>query len=355
MELLAEIFSTWSATVFTIIFFILFYYGAKRLLERQAKGKTDKKLIRSLILFSIGLFGIISVILALPMESEQKNSVTSLLGIVLSAVLGLSSTTFIGNALAGISLKLRHDFKPGDFIEINDIFGRVTEQGLFDTEVQTPNRDLTSIPNLLLATSPFNVTRSSGTILFTEVSLGYDVNRFKIEESLIKAAERAKLKDPFVLITALGDFSVVYRINGLLENVNSIITARSMLTGHVIDSLHEDGIEIVSPNFMNQRQVGDTVFIPKKHRIKNANMLDKTSESSDSLIFDKADEAENIEKRKAILSDVEQKISDEKAQLKEATTSEDKEQIQKRVDAAIALKKKLETRIDERVDKLSDS
>lgn len=354
MELLSDIFSNWSATVFTAALFIFFYYGAKRLLERQAKGKADKKLIKSLILFSIALFGIISVILALPMESGQKSSVTSLLGIVLSAVLGLSSTTFIGNALAGIALKLRDDFRPGDFIEVEGIFGRITEQGLFDTEVQTPNRDLTSIPNMLLATNPFNVTRSSGTILYAEVSLGYDVNRLKIEESLIKAAERANLKDPFVLITALGDFSVVYRINGLLENVNSIISARSILTGHVIDTLHEDGIEIVSPNFMNQRQVGDTVFIPKKHRVKDPSMLDKTSES-DSLIFDKAEEAESIEKRKALLTDVEKKIAEEKLQLKQAPDDHAREQIQKKLDTTLALKERLVDKIDEKVDKLSDS
>ena len=354
MDIILDVLSSWSSTAFTAILFIFFYFGAKRLLERQAKGKTDKKLIRSLILFSIAMIGIISVILALPMESAQKSSITSLIGIVLSAVLGLSSTTFIGNALAGIALKLRDDFRPGDFIEVEGIFGRVTEQGLFDTEVQTPNRDLTSIPNMLLATNPFNVTRSSGTILYAEVSLGYDVNRLKIEESLIKAAQRSDLKDPFVLITALGDFSVVYRINGLLENVNSIISARSILTGHVIDVLHEDGIEIVSPNFMNQRQVGDTVFIPKKHRVKDPSLLENTGDT-DSLIFDKAEEAESIEKRKALLTDVEIKLADEKEQLKQATDQQAKEKIQKKLDTTAALKEKLEAKIDERVDKLTDT
>jgi len=354
MDILRDIFTNWSATVFTLVIFLFLYFGAKRLLERQAKGQTDKKLITSLILFSIALVGIISVILALPMDTGQKSSITSLLGIVLSAVLGLSSTTFIGNALAGIALKLRDDFRPGDFIEVNGIFGRVTEQGLFDTEIQTPNRDLTSIPNMLLATNPFNVTRSSGTILFAEVSLGYDVNRLKIEESLIKAAKRANLKDPFVLITALGDFSVVYRINGLLENVNSIISARSILTGHVIDVLHEDGIEIVSPNFMNQRQVGETVFIPKKHRVKDPSILDNTADS-DRLIFDKAEEAENIEKRKALLIDVQEKIAESKEQLKQASDDKTKEEIKEKLDSMVALREKLEAKIDEKVDKLSDS
>jgi len=354
MDNIFKNFSSWSGTFFTAVLFILFYFAAKRLLERQAKGKTDKKLIKSLILFTIAFIGIVSVVLAIPMDPDQKSSITSLIGIVLSAVLGLSSTTFIGNALAGIALKLRDDFRPGDFIEVNGIFGRITEQGLFDTEVQMPNRDLTSIPNMLLATNPFNVTRSSGTILSTEVSLGYDVNRLKIEESLIKAAQRAELKDPFVLITSLGDFSVVYKINGLLENVNSIVSAKSKLTGHVIDVLHEDDIEIVSPNFMNQRQVGETVFIPEDYRVMDPDILDNAA-TSDSIIFDKAEEAESIEKRKALLTDVQEKIAAEREQLKQAKGEEAKDVIQKKLDSTIALRDKLEEKIYEKVEKLSDS
>lgn len=355
MEIIFNILSTWASTIFTALLFILIYFLAKKLLDRQSRGKTDKKLINSLLLFTIAFIGAISIVLAIPMDTEQKGQVTSLIGIVLSAVLGLSATTFIGNAIAGIALKLRKDFKPGDFIRVNDIFGRVTEQGLFHTEVQTPSRDLTSMPNMMLTTNPVNITRSTGTILSAEVSLGYDVNRLKIEESLIKAGHRAGLKEPFVLITSLGDFSVVYKLNGLLENVKSIVSAKSVLIGHVIDVLHEDGIEIVSPNFMNQRQVGETVFIPKKHRVKDPNMVKNTA-SSDSIIFDKAEEAESIEKRKVLLTEIQEKIKIEKDLLKEATDEEVKSKIKKKLDTTVALKEKLENKIDEKVEKLtSDS
>jgi small-conductance mechanosensitive channel len=354
MDIILNMFNTWASTIFTAVLFVFFYFAASKLLKRQSKGLTDKKLINSLILFSIAFIGAISVVLAIPMDTDQKGQVTSLIGIVLSAVLGLSATTFIGNAIAGIALKMRKDFKPGDFIKVNEIFGRVTEQGLFHTEVQTPNRDLTSMPNMMLASNPVNITRSTGTILAVEVSLGYDVNRLKIEESLIKAGLRSGLKEPFVLITSLGDFSIVYKLNGLLENVKSIVTAKSVLTGHVIDVLHEDGIEIVSPNFMNQRQVGETVFIPKKHKLKDPNMSNNTA-ASDSIIFDKADEAESIEKRKELLTEIEAKVKTEKELLKNATDEEAKAKIKTKLDTTIALKEKLQKKIDEKVEKLADS
>ncbi len=284
MDILNQI-ATLIPTFTTLIFFIVLYYVAKKILERQARGKTDKALIRSIILFLIALVGFISVILALPMEAEQKGNITSLIGIVLSAVLGLSSTTFIGNALAGIMLKMRNSYKPGDFITVNDIFGRVTERGLFHTEIQTTDRDLVSLPNMTLATNSVKVARSSGTYINTEVSLGYDVSRIKIEKALKKAATDAGLSDPFVMITSLGDFSVVYKVHGLLQDVKSIISARSRLKGFVMDALHDTDIEIVSPSFMNQRQVNQTVFIPTKQRKPIA---DKNEEAPEDKIFDKA-------------------------------------------------------------------
>ncbi len=348
-----QIFNSWYPMVLTTLFFVGLYIFAKRLLDRQAKGQTDKALIKSIILFTIVLIGVISVILVLPMSPAQKGQVTSLIGIVLSAVLGLSATTFIGNALAGIALKSRRSFKPGDFIEVNGIFGRVTEQGLFHTEIQTIDRDLTTLPNMSLATNSVKVTRQSGTIISVECSLGYDVNRLKIEEALLQAAKDCGLKEPFVHIMSLGDFSIVYKIHGLLENVKSIISAKSRLTGHVIDSLHKAGIEIVSPNFMNQKQVGETIFIPQKYRTTNKEVLEENT--PENLIFDKAEEAEVIEKKKELLAEVEKKIEKGNEELKSVNNEELKQKLEKKIEKTKELKEKIENRIDKQLDELDNT
>jgi len=59
--------------VLTIIFVAAIYYGSKYLLDRQIKGKTDKGLIRSIVLFVIALVGIIAIILAFG-ECYGRNS-----------------------------------------------------------------------------------------------------------------------------------------------------------------------------------------------------------------------------------------------------------------------------------------
>ena len=306
-------------TFFTLIAILVIYYAAKTLIDRQAKGKTDWGIIRSIVLFSIAMIGVISLILSLPMSNELKGQVTSLMGIVISAVLALSSATFIGNGLAGIMLRTINSFKPGDFIEIDDHFGRITERGLFHTEIQTQTRDLTTVPNLYLTTTPFRIKRSTGTLISGVCSLGYDVNRILIEKTLIKAAEIAGLENAFVRVVELGDFSVVYKVFGLTKEIKTILSAQSRLNGAMLDALHDANIEIVSPNFMNQKPVGETIFIPKKMRpLKEVT----TEEAPENLIFDKAEEAEGIENQKTELKEIEGKIvllNDAKAQVTEET------------------------------------
>lgn len=246
------------------------------------------------------LLGLVCLVLAMPVSEATRGQVLSLLGVLLTAIIALSSTTFVSNAMAGFMLRSVNNFRPGDFVRIGDLFGRVTERGLFHTEVQTEDRDLTTFPNLYFVINPVTVVRRSGTIVSAAVSLGYDVPRSRIEELLKHAAAEAKLGEAFVHITELGDFSISYRVAGFLENTDQILTARSNLRKKMIDELHGAGVEIVSPSFMNQikREPNDKV-IPKQ---PSAKVL--SEESAESLVFDKGSEAaekEQLSERRAEL------------------------------------------------------
>ena len=57
-----------------------------------------------------------------------------------------------------------------------------------------------------------------------------------------------------------------------------------------MDALHGGGVEIVSPTFMNTRaQADDKRFIPQLAREA---AVDETEPSPESVVFDKAEEAE---------------------------------------------------------------
>ena len=254
---------------------------------------SNSRWTRQLSFAGLILCFVVAIFLALPVSDSMKGQLFNLLGIALTATIALSSTTFVGNAMAGFMLRAIDAIRPGDFLKVGEHVGRVSEQGILHTEIQTEDRDLTTLPNLYLVTSAVTVVRSSGTIISATVSLGYDISRTKVEILLLEAGERAGLKEPFVQVLELGDFSVNYRIAGFLEEVKYLISFRSKLRGHMLDVLHENQVEIVSPNFMNQRVYPvDKSFIPRPSKSK----VEVETKAPEDLIFDKADEAQSVDK-----------------------------------------------------------
>lgn len=265
------------------------------LIRRTWPDHSDGRLSRQVALIIATVVAIIVVLLVLPFDDETQGQLISLFGLVLTAVIALASTNFASNAMSGLMLKAVGSFRAGDFLRIDDHFGRVTEKSLLHTEIQTEDRDLVTLPNLYLISNPYRVVRSSGTLISCDVSLGYDVHRRRVTKLLLEAGDAAELKDSFVQITALGDFSINYRVSGFLADVESLVSKRTTLRAKVLDALHQNGVEIVSPNFMNQRPV------PTDHPVMPARYYggedDETEMgSAEKLMFDKAELASRVEK-----------------------------------------------------------
>ncbi len=262
------------------------------LLTRRASDKSNARLLKQLSMIALSAIGLVWMILLLPVSEATRGDLLGLLGLVLTGVIAVSSTTFVSNAMAGLMLRSVKSFRHGDFIHAGEHFGRVTERGLFHTEIQTEDRDLVTLPNLYLASSPLTVVRSSGTIISCDLSLGYDVPHHQLEPLFKQAAINAGLKEPFTQVKNLGDFSVSYRVSGYYPEVKHLLSTRSQLRIEILDQLHRAGIEIVSPSFMNQRQfASDEQFIAMP---KVKNQPEPKKPAPESLIFDKADKAEKI-------------------------------------------------------------
>jgi small-conductance mechanosensitive channel len=309
-ELVMTMLGKWLPAVFVaagcaIAIFLTSYW----LFRRQGARLSEDPLRRQLILILLCAAAVVAVILALPLSEATRGQLLGLLGLLLSAAIALSSTTLIGNAMAGIMLRTVGNFRPGDFVQTGEHFGRVSERGLFHVEIQTEDRDLTTLPNLYLLSHPVKVVRSSGTIVSAHVSLGYDVPRAQIEGLLLEAAQTAGLAEPFVQIFELGDFSVTYRAAGLLEEVKELLPARSRLRAAMLDTLHRSGIEIVSPSFMNQRALPpEKVFIPElaPYAPVGSGAPDAPPER---LVFDKAEEAESREALREQLKQIQERVT----------------------------------------------
>lgn len=317
-----EVLKEWLPFLITFLIAILVVGLAYRVLLKKRPPATANIVGRQLMVGLITAIFVVTLILELPIDDAPRGQLMSLLGILVTAAIALSSTTLLGNAMAGFMLRSIRNFRPGDFIVVDGHRGRVSELGLLRTEIQTERRNLTTFPNLFLVSNPVTVVRTSGTFIASTVSLGYDVPREKVETALLEAAENAGLTEPFVFVMELGDFSIVYQVAGFLEETKYLISAESKLRGNMLDSLHKAKIEIVSPNFMNQRQLKpEQIFIPKMSLTSKPKVLAADDARPEEKMFDKADLAEHEAKAedrlKAVINEIEKLDKEEDGEADE--------------------------------------
>jgi hypothetical protein len=165
-----------------------------------------------------------------------------------------------------------------------------------------------------------------------------------VESLLIEAAEQEELAEPFVHIIELGDFSVHYRVYGLLEDVKYLVGSISSFKKRVLDSLHRGDVEIVSPSFMNQRRLGEeTRFIPREtpKRGSEERQEDEQSKHAETVAFDKAEEAESLERLREKIAEADREMAEIKEEMKGDISDEEREERKKRTDFLEERKKRI--------------
>lgn len=293
MDSIQEVVEPLFPVLITLLVAAVVLWSADRVLIRTARTGTTHRSTRQLVMIILSLCAVLVVVLSLPVSDKFRADLLRLLGIVVTALVAFSSTTLVANMMAGLMLRSIKSYAPGDFIEAGDFFGKVAERGLFHTEIQSEDRDLVTLPNLFLVTNPVKVVRTSGTAINCVVSLGYDVPRTIVEQAMKDAAAACQLEEPFVQILTLGDYAVTYKAAGFYRDVKHLLSKKSEFKGAVLDTLHREGIEIVSPSFMNQRALNPhEKIIPRVHGESGSNAAQIFPEA---LMFDKADRAQRIQ------------------------------------------------------------
>jgi small-conductance mechanosensitive channel len=223
------------------------------------------KLVRALLL-AVAFVG------AFPYIPGSRTAAFQGISLFLGLLVSLSSSSALSNIIAGTILTYTRAFKVGDIVRIGDTFGEVTVKRLLATHVRTYKNVVVSIPNsLILTTQVLNYTTLAaerGLVAHTSVTIGYDAPWRKVHELLIAAAMRTEgvLEDPppFVLQTALNDFSITYEINAFVSSPFPLSVTYSTLHANIQDGFNEAGVEIMSPNYFALRD-GNQVTTPRHH------------------------------------------------------------------------------------------
>ncbi len=303
------------------------------LIYRHQSLSSEEKFPRQLLMLGLTLLALVILVMTAPLSDAVQNQILALLGIAVSGVIAFSSTSFVTNFMAAVGLRVTQPFKVGDFISFDGRFGKVVSRGLLDTEIQTETRELIAIPNANLTSRPVAVTRRSGVILTSTVSLGYESHHGIVEPLMLAAAAKAGLEEPYVHIDRLGDFAVNYKVCGLLTDVERILTVRSDLNRQLLDMIHGAGLEIVSPSVTRHiTQDAATRLIPAAGTPRRSTDSADAVEAEE-IAFDKARALEQLELEKQQLSE---KLAD-----KQPDDAEQRERLRQQLELLKAQEKTL--------------
>jgi small-conductance mechanosensitive channel len=196
--------------------------------------------------------------------------------VFLGFLLTFGSAGSLSNIISGLVLTYMRLFKIGDRVKIGDVTGDIIERSLLVTRIRTTKNEIISIPNSSILSNPSTNYSSDapdkGLVIYSTVTIGYDVPWRDMHQALIDAALRCELilknPSPFVLQTSLDDFFVSYQINAFTREANMQATIYSLLHQHIQDVCNERGIEIMSPHYRSERD-GNKSTIPESYLPKD--------------------------------------------------------------------------------------
>jgi small-conductance mechanosensitive channel len=220
------------------------------------------------------LFAFLIVVL-FPYLPGSDSPVFRGVSVFLGFLFTFGSAGSLSNIMAGLVLTYMRVFKLGDRVKIGEVVGDVIEKSLLVTRIRTIKNEIISVPNSTVMNS-HTINYSSdapekGLIIYTTVTIGYDIPWRDMHQALIDAALKTEFilhePKPFVLQTSLDDFYVSYQINAYIKESNKQAVIYSDLHQNIQDICNERGMEILSPHYRSERD-GNMTSIPASYLSK---------------------------------------------------------------------------------------
>jgi small-conductance mechanosensitive channel len=199
-------------------------------------------------------------------SSEAFKGLSVLLGVMVT----LGSTGLVNQAMSGLVIVYARALRKGDFVDLNDVQGVVTEVGVLSTKIVNVRNEEVTVPNSVLISSPIRnyskLAGTQGTLLTAKVTIGYDAPWRQVHALLIAAAGKTpgvrSAPAPYVYQRALSDFYVEYELFVSIDRPLERIPTLSALHANIQDTFNEHGVQIMSPHFFTQPP--NAVVVPKE-------------------------------------------------------------------------------------------
>jgi small-conductance mechanosensitive channel len=198
-----------------------------------------------------------ALVIAFPYIPGSDSLAFKGVSIFLGVLFSLGSTSAIANLIAGYTIIYRNLFKEGDRVRIADFSGTVVKTGLQVIHLRTVKNEEITVPSSMIVNSHVinysALAREHGLILYTAVTIGYDVPWRQVHSLLLMAAEKTPglLREPapYVLQKSLDDFYVSYELNVHTDDPQKMERTYSELHKNIQDAFNEYGVQIMSPSY----------------------------------------------------------------------------------------------------------
>jgi small-conductance mechanosensitive channel len=245
-----------------------------RMIREPAARTNASRSVSRYLTYIIYLFAILAIIYVWA-YSFIGTYIAGVLGtgliVALTFVLGLFTSSVLGNILAYVVLDGTTEFKTGDRVQIGEDYGDIVELGFFFTRVKTIKDEVISIPNLAIINKEIKNFSGLKTVqIYIPVTLGYDIDKEEAKKQLIKCAEMTNGlilddpdKKPYVLFRDLGNYTITYEINAYTDKPNRLINIKSDLIDNILTEFKKANMEILSPTHIVVRRHPDALEEPK--------------------------------------------------------------------------------------------
>jgi len=172
----------------------------------------------------------------------------------LGIVVGMAARQTLGAMLAGFVLMFSRPFEIGDWVQIGDREGIVTDITIVTTRIQTFDGEYVMLPNDDVSGQPItNRTRKGRLRIEVEVGVDYDHDPGRAadiaRESVRGLDEILQVPTPQVVGKRFGDSAIVFGVRVWIDNPSArrMWRARTAVIEAVTDAFGREGIKIPFP------------------------------------------------------------------------------------------------------------
>jgi len=187
-------------------------------LEKANLGLEITEFLKSII---STVLKVIVVAIAASVIGIKMTALIGLLGAAVFAI-GMALQGFMGNFASGLTILFLKPYKVGDWVSVNDSFGKVKNIQIFNTTLETPNDKTLILPNGQITDNTITNFSTMGRMrLELSVMMPYAESFPRVKEIIHKALKQSKFinwdKEPLIGIETYDSHNIQLAIRPYID------------------------------------------------------------------------------------------------------------------------------------------